>query len=112
MRFAISMTAAGDAGQGWGRAPRVAVADTQAGEIATWHEFDVRWDQLHDAGSEGGHHARIARFLRDNTIEVVAAGHMGPPMTEMLERMGIRAVVGVAGPARAVALQVAETATA
>ncbi len=112
MRIAIAITDAGDADQGWGRAPRVAVADTRAGDIVTWNEFDVRWDQLHDAGSEGGHHARIARFLRDNSIDVVAAGHMGPPMMEMLKRMGIRAIVGVTGRARQVALQIAATASA
>ena len=104
MRVAIAVTDAGEVGQGWGRAPRVAIADVDRGQIAAWHEFDVGWDELHDAGTEGGHHARIARFLSDNRIDCVVAGHMGPPMAQMLDRMGIKAVVGASGNARDSAL--------
>lgn len=84
----------------WGRAGRVAVARVEWGAIAGWREFGVRWDELHDEGTEGGHHARIARFLREHGIEVVAAGHMGRPMLEMIERMGIRVRLGASGDAR------------
>ena len=37
----------------WGRAARVAIADVQAGAVASWREFDVRWDEKHDLGTEG-----------------------------------------------------------
>ncbi len=84
----------------WGRAGRVAVARVKAGELESWEEYDVGWDRLHDAGTEGGHHARIARFLREHEVEVVGAGHMGPPMEHMLRKMGIAVHTAIAGDAR------------
>ena len=84
----------------WGRAARVAVATLHLGQIAAWAEHDVRWDELHDAGTEGGHHARIARFVIDNGITTVIASHMGPPMVQMLGRMGIDVRLGAAGDAK------------
>lgn len=89
MIVAIALTADGNAPQGWGRAPRVAVARVEDGRIESWTELDTRWDVLHDEGTEGGHHARIARFLTDNVVQMVVAVHMGPPMVQMLGRMGI-----------------------
>lgn len=97
----------GSVGHGWGRATRVAVARVEGGAVTTWDEHDVRWDALHDEGTEGGHHARIARFLTEHAVEAVAAGHMGPPMVQMLGRMGIRVTLGADGDARAVALAAA-----
>jgi len=85
----------------WGRAARVAVARLEGGRIAAWDEHDVSWDVLHDVGTEGGHHARVATFLRDHGVEVVVAGHMGPPMVQMLGQMQILARLGSAGEARA-----------
>ncbi|MDR0417662.1 MAG: NifB/NifX family molybdenum-iron cluster-binding protein [Propionibacteriaceae bacterium] len=90
-------------GGGWGRARRVALATAAAGAITGWTETDVGWDVAHDQGPHGSHHARIVRFLRDHGVSVVVTGHMGPPMERMLRTMGIAAVVGVAGDARAVA---------
>jgi predicted Fe-Mo cluster-binding NifX family protein len=90
----------------WGRADRVAVADVGANGIESWHEFDVGWDHLHDSGPEGGHHARIARFLREHNVEAVVANHMGPPMGHMLGKMGIEVRLGTAGRAREAALGV------
>ena len=52
-----------------------------------------------DAGPEGGHHARVARFLQDHRIEVVVAHHMGEPMAQMLDRMGIDVRLGAGGDA-------------
>ncbi len=95
-------------GGGWGRAQRVAVATVDTGELTGWAEHDVRWDLAHDEGTEGSHHARIVRFLRENGVEVVVTGHMGPPMARMLGTMGIRAVVDAAGDARAAAVAAAE----
>jgi predicted Fe-Mo cluster-binding NifX family protein len=83
----------------WGRAARVAVADVHDGTIASWEELDVGWDVLHDAGTEGGHHARVATFLRSHGVQAVVAGHMGDPMVQMLRRMGIRVSLGAGGPA-------------
>ncbi len=90
---------------GWGRAPRVAVARVEDGAIAAWVEHEVGWDALHDQGTEGGHHARIARFLTDHRVQVVMAGHMGPPMVQMLGRMGIEVRLGATGDARAAVLE-------
>jgi predicted Fe-Mo cluster-binding NifX family protein len=90
-------------GEGWGRAQRIAVAAVERGEVTDWTEHDVRWDLAHDEGSEGSHHARVVRFLRENAVQVVVTGHMGPPMARMLETMGIRAVTDVSGDAKAAA---------
>jgi predicted Fe-Mo cluster-binding NifX family protein len=101
MRVCVPVTADGQVGSGWGRAARVAVADVVGGDIVNWQEFDVAWDALHDAGTEGSHHARVATFVRDQGVEAVAAGHMGPPMQNMLSKMGVRVVLSAAGDARA-----------
>ncbi|MBI3750705.1 MAG: hypothetical protein HY263_03475 [Chloroflexi bacterium] len=101
MIVAIALSPNGTAGQGWGRAPRVAIARVEGGRIEAWAEHDIRWDVLHDEGSEGGHHARIARFLKEFGVELVVAGHMGPPMVQMLARMNIATRLGVDGDARA-----------
>ncbi len=95
-------------GGGWGRAQRIAIATVEDGSVTRWAEHDVRWDLAHDEGTEGSHHARVVRFLRDNGVQVVATGHMGPPMARMLGTMGIQAVVDAAGDPRAVALAVAQ----
>jgi predicted Fe-Mo cluster-binding NifX family protein len=101
MIVAIALSLDGTAGQGWGRAPRVAVARVEDGRIEAWAEHDVRWDVLHDEGPEGGHHARIARFLKEQGVELVIAGHMGPPMVQMLARMNIAVRLDPDGDPRA-----------
>jgi predicted Fe-Mo cluster-binding NifX family protein len=90
----------GSVGGGPGRAPLVAVADVAGGQIASWQEVTVGWDRLHDEGSEGAHHARIARFLREQQVEVFVAQHAGAGMQRMLATMGVRAVLGAHGDAR------------
>jgi predicted Fe-Mo cluster-binding NifX family protein len=100
MIVCVPVTGDGQVGDGWGRAPRVAVAELLDGRITSWVEHDVHWDALHDVGTEGGHHARIATFLKDHDVEVVVAGHMGPPMQQMLMRMRIVARLGASGDAR------------
>lgn len=82
----------------WGRADRVAVASVGAGGIETWDEFDVGWGRLHDSAPEGQHHARVARFLREQHIDTVVANHMGPGMEHMLGKMGIAVILGADGP--------------
>ena len=88
----------------WGRAHRVAVAQVEEDGISDWQEFEVNWDALHDEGTEGSHHARVTRFLRDHRVEAVAAGHMGPPMVNMLHQMGLTIRLGASGDARQAAM--------
>lgn len=84
----------------WGRADRVAIAEVTGSEISNWQEFDVAWGTPHDVGTEGSHHARVARFLQDHVVEAVVANHMGPGMMHMLERMGLEVRLGAMGGAR------------
>ncbi|HET9656645.1 MAG TPA: NifB/NifX family molybdenum-iron cluster-binding protein [Kineosporiaceae bacterium] len=91
---------------GWGRARRVALAGVTEGRITQWEELDVNWDVLHDEGSEGSHHARVARFLKDHRVEVVITGHLGAGMERMLGSMGVRVVQQAQGDARAAVLAV------
>lgn len=99
MIVCIPVTEEGFVDPGWGRADRVAVAKVTANAIDDWQEFDVGWGRLHDSGPEGGHHARIARFLTEHEVEAVIADHMGPPMEHMLGKMGIKVHLGAAGRA-------------
>ncbi len=110
MILCIPVTAEGEIDPRWGRADRVAIAAVSGPEIEKWQELDVGWDHLHDSGAEGEHHARIARFLREHGVEAVVAGHMGPPMVNMLSKMGIAVHLGASGSAReAVASAAAQT---
>lgn len=84
----------------WGKAPRVAVATVSSGEITGWIEHDVRWDVLHDEGTEGSHHARVVRFLRDNEVTAVVASHMGPPMANTISKLGLGLHLSASGDAR------------
>lgn len=107
MVICVPVTPDGMVDGGFGRAPRVAVIRVEDGEVAAADVHDVRWDELHDTGAEGSHHARIARFLIDNGVEGVAAGHVGPPMQHTMAKMGIRVWLGAEGDARAVAIAAA-----
>ncbi len=107
MKVCVPVTADGEVEPRWGRAERVAVAEVAAGEIRDWQEFDVGWGTLHDEGTEGSHHARIARFLRDHQVEAVAVRHVGPGMERMLGSMAIRIVPTAGGDARSAALAAA-----
>lgn len=84
----------------WGRAPHVAVATVRGSEIVDWTEHAVRWDVLHDTGSEGSHHARVIRFLRENGVTAVVASHMGPPMATSITKLGLALHLGATGDAR------------
>ena len=103
MRVCVPITADGEVDPRWGRAERLAVADVTDGEIHDWQEFTVGWGTLHDQGTEGAHHARVARFLRDNQVQAVAVQHVGPGMERMLASMSIRLVSGLGGDARSAA---------
>jgi predicted Fe-Mo cluster-binding NifX family protein len=97
MKICVPVAPDGRVDPRWGRASRVAVADVSDGTIRDWAEFDVNWDTLHDEGSEGAHHARIARFLREHEVSVIAVDHVGPGMQRMLATMGI-AIVPAGSP--------------
>jgi predicted Fe-Mo cluster-binding NifX family protein len=107
MNICVPVTADGSVGSSWGRSPRMRIVRIEQGAIVAFEDHDVGWDTVHDAGSEGSHHARIARFLRDQGIEAVVAGHMGDPMVRMLEEMRIRVRLGATGAANAAALAMA-----
>lgn len=84
----------------WGRANQVAVVELFRGQAERWQEYDVRWGELHDEGTEGSHHARIVRFLLEHGVQTVVAGHMGPPMRTTLTKMGVELHLGANGNAR------------
>lgn len=100
MIVCVPVTPAGEIDPRWGRAARVAIADVRDGVVARWEEIEVSWDAAHDMGSEGSHHARVARFLQEHGTEVVVAHHMGDPMLHMLEAMGVHVRLGASGDAR------------
>ena len=100
VKVCVPVTPDGVVDPRWGRAQRVAVATIAGGEVQDWQEFQVDWNTLHDAGSEGAHHARVATFLRDHGIEAIGVSHVGPGMRRMLETMGIRLVTDITGDAR------------
>ena len=97
----VPVTADGQVDPRWGRASHVAVARVVDGAITAWQVVPVGWDALHDAGTEGSHHARIARFLADRGIQAVVANHMGWPMERMLQQMQLFVTLGARGDARA-----------
>ena len=84
----------------WGRADWVAIADVVDGEIHSWREIEVSWNRLHDEGTEGSHHARVVKFLKEHRVEVVVVNHMGEGMTRMLKTMEIPIHLGASGNAR------------
>lgn len=91
----------------FGRARRMAVVRIEDGTVTGMQEELVAWDVAHDTGSEGSHHARVARFLLDHDVDVVLARHVGPGMAQMLGRMGITLRLGATGDVRASALAAA-----
>ena len=96
MRVCVPTTADGQVDPRWGRADRVAVADVADGEIRDWQEFTVAWGTLHDQGTEGAHHARVARFLRDNQVQAVAADHVAQACSACSARWGYGSSLGLA----------------
>lgn len=112
MIVCIPVTVADEVGPGFGRASLVAIADVAGGRVASWEVFDVGWGDLHDAGTEGTHHARIAAFVREHRVEAVVGSHMGEGMLRMLGRMNVDVHLGASGDARAAVLQVIRDANA
>lgn len=100
MIVCIPVTLDGNVDPRWGRADWVAIADVQDEKINTWREVEVSWNRLHDEGTEGSHHARVMKFLREQGVEAVVVNHMGDGMTRMLKTMGIPVYLGASGAAR------------
>lgn len=97
---AVAVDEDGNVDAHWGRARRLAVAEVEQGVLTRWDEDDVQWDALHETDSERAHHARVARYLKQQGVTVVVAFHMGHGMRAVLERMGITLRLGASGDAR------------
>jgi len=91
----------GQVGHTWGKAHTVALATVEDGVITSWRTETVDWQVSHEQGTEGAHHARVARFVRDNGVTAVIARHMGDGMQNMLTKLGVRVQQGASGDARA-----------
>ncbi len=100
MVVCVPVTDDGTVDPRWGRARRVAIVEVWAGAISSWREIPVLWDEQHDVATEGGHHGRVAGFLREHGVQVVVANHMGPPMRQMLDQLGISVRLEASGDAR------------
>ena len=100
MIIAAAIEADGTIGMAWGKAETVAIARVARGRIEAWQEHPVGWQQAHDQGTHGSHHARIAAFLREQRVELVLAHHVGEGMRRMLATMGVTLVDGASGDVR------------
>ena len=104
MIVCVPVTGDGQVDPRWGRADRIAVAEVDDGEIRRWDEVEVSWSRLHDEGTSAQHHARVARFLRQNHIEGVVAHHVGDGMVRMMNVMKLPLFLDATGDARAAVL--------
>ena len=109
MIVCLPVTEEGQIDPRWGRADRVAVVALVDGGVSSWEEVQVGWGRSHDQAGEGSHHAGIARFLMEHQVQVVVASHMGPPMENMLAKMGIRVLLRASGDARQAVSNLAST---
>ncbi|SPT52547.1 Dinitrogenase iron-molybdenum cofactor [Actinomyces bovis] len=109
MSILVPVTADGQVEARFGRTPLVAIVQMQDGAIVNWTEHAVGWDTAHDSGTEGAHHARIVRFLREQEVDTVVATHMGMGMQRVTGRMGIRLLATDGGPARQAVLEALAT---
>jgi predicted Fe-Mo cluster-binding NifX family protein len=80
------------------------VANVIDGEIKSWLAIEVSWSRLHDEGTPARHHARVARFLRENGVEAVIAHHVGDGMVKMLDTMHVPLFLEATGDARTAVL--------
>ena len=78
----------------------MAVAEAAATGLTDWQEHEVRWDELHDVGTHGSHHARVVRFLREHGVRAVVVDHVGEGMRRTLTSMGVALHEGHSGDAR------------
>jgi predicted Fe-Mo cluster-binding NifX family protein len=102
MKLAIPVTPDGAVDHRWGRAHNVADVDVADDDtISSWKVHEVNWDELHDSGTHGAHHARIVRWLRENSIEAVIVNHCGQGMVNTMQKMGLLIVWDADGDAAA-----------
>ena len=78
----------------WGKAHWIGVAEVTDGEVTSWRIDEVAWDESHDSGTHGSHHARIVRFLKDERIDAVVSvvGGRGLSILYKLQRKGLNVV--------------------
>jgi predicted Fe-Mo cluster-binding NifX family protein len=72
----------------WRRTEWTVTAKVEGDTKVSWEEFAVSWGTLRHSGSERAHHARVGRFLRQQGVDTVVAGHVGENMRLMFR--GIR----------------------
>ncbi|MGI5951246.1 MAG: NifB/NifX family molybdenum-iron cluster-binding protein [Brooklawnia sp.] len=90
----------GQIAHSWGKARTVALATVSDVTITSWRTQTVNWDVSKQQATEGAHHARVARFIKDNAVTDVIARHMGEGMQNMLKKLGTRVHQGATGDAR------------
>ncbi len=110
MIVATPVTAEGQSAAAWGRAHWIGVADVADGVVRDWQVHEVGWDESHDEGTHGSHHARIVRFLKEQGIQAVVVDHMGPGMVQVMQTMRIPLLPASPGDARASILAALEAA--
>jgi len=101
MKIFTPVTADGQSGSHFGRAHWASVAEVADGVISDWQVHEIAWDIAHDQGTHGAHHARVARFFKEQGIEAVVAAEMGPGMMRMLTTMGLPILPASPGDAQA-----------
>ncbi|MEL4506096.1 NifB/NifX family molybdenum-iron cluster-binding protein [Luteococcus sp. H138] len=115
MIVATPTTADGQSATSWGKAHWVGVAEFAPGaegpEVRAWQIHEVAWDESHDAGTHGSHHARIVRFLKDQGVQAVVVDHMGDGMRRVMNTMGIPLLPASPGDAQASVLAAVAAAT-
>ena len=100
MIVATPVTVDGRTAHAWGKAHWLGVADVTGPRVTSWTIHEVGWDELHDAGTHGSHHARVVRFLKDQGVQAIVVDHVGPGMARLLERLGIPVLAATPGDAR------------
>ncbi len=111
MRIATPVDAEGHSAAAWGRAHWVAVAEVSEDALTGWQVHEVSWDDLHDAGTHGAHHARVVTFLKEQGIEAIVVDHVGEGMQRMLATMSIPMLPASVGDAKLSVLRAVRTAS-
>ncbi len=109
MIVCVPVTSEGLVDPRWGRADVIALADVHNGVIGSWQEIEVSWSTLHDEGTSAQHHARVARFLRQNHVDGVVAHHVGDGMIRMMGVMKLPLFLDARGDARQAVLDALAT---
>ncbi len=100
MIVATPVTVDGRTAPAWGKARWVGVAEVTGPRVTAWTIHEVGWDESHDLGTHGAHHARVVRFLRDQAVSAIVVDHVGAGMARLLDRMGIPRLPATPGDAR------------